>query len=117
MAAGTPGGRRHLVEPKEIAGLASGVGPEHLTEEQHTVMDNSGLTVVRQRMRVVGLPDGTEQFKRVFLQDVVNGKPAELARALVPLEDAQASFIASIDRFPPITSISHSPAHHHMPSC
>ena len=34
MAAGTPGGRRHLVEPKEIAGLlAAGVGPEQLMEE------------------------------------------------------------------------------------
>ena len=60
MAAGTPGGRRHLAEPKEIAGLlADGVGPEQLTEEQRVAMDTTGLTVVRQGMRVVGLPVGT----------------------------------------------------------
>ena len=30
--------------------LADGVGPEHLTEEQRTVMRLTGLTVVRQEM-------------------------------------------------------------------
>ena len=54
MAAETLGDRRHLVEPKEIAGpAADGVGPEHLTEKQRVTMDNAGLTVVRQGMRVV----------------------------------------------------------------
>ena len=43
-------------------------------------------------MRVVGVPAGTEQFQRDFLQEAVNGEPAELARALVPMEDTQASF-------------------------
>ena len=43
-------------------------------------------------MRVVGVPVGTEQFQRDFLQEAVNGEPAELVRALVPMEDAQASF-------------------------
>ena len=55
-------------------------------------MNNTGLTVVRQRMRVVGVPVGTEQFKHVFLQEAGNGEPAQLVRALVPMEDAQASF-------------------------
>ena len=55
-------------------------------------MDITGLTVVRQGMRVVGVPVGTEQFQRDFLQEAVNGEPAELVRALVPMEDAQASF-------------------------
>ena len=55
-------------------------------------MDTTGLTVVRQGMRVVGVPIGTEQFQRDFLQEAVNGEPAELVRALVPMEDAQASF-------------------------
>ena len=55
-------------------------------------MDTTGLTVVRQGMRVVGVPVGTEQFQRDFLQEAVNGEPAELVRALVPMEDAQASF-------------------------
>ena len=55
-------------------------------------MDNTRLTVVRQGMRVVGVPVGTEQFKRDFLQEVVNGEPAKLVKALVPMEDAQASF-------------------------
>ena len=43
-------------------------------------------------MRFVGVPVGTEQFQRDFLQEEVNGEPAELVRALVPMEDAQASF-------------------------
>ena len=72
--------------------LADGVGPEQLTEEQREAMDTTGLTVVRQGMRVVGVPVGTEQFQRDFLQEAVNGEPAELVRALVPMEDAQASF-------------------------
>ena len=55
-------------------------------------MDTAGLTVVRQGMRVVGVPIGTEEFQRDFLQEVVNGEPAELVRVLVPMEDAQVSF-------------------------
>ena len=55
-------------------------------------MDTTGLTVVRQGMRVVGVPVGTEQFQRDFLKEAVNGEPAELVRALAPMEDAQASF-------------------------
>ena len=54
-------------------------------------MDNTGLKVVRQGMRVVGVPVGTKQFKRDFFQDAINGEPAELVRALVPAEEAQAS--------------------------
>ena len=77
---------------KSQALLADGVGPEQLTEEQREAMDTTGLTVVRQGMRVVGVPVGTEQFQRDFLQEAVNGEPAELVRALVPMEDAQASF-------------------------
>ena len=72
--------------------LADGVGPEQLAEEQRVAMDTTGLTVVRQGMRVVEVPVGTEQFQHDFLQDVVNGEPAELVRALVSMEDAQASF-------------------------
>ena len=72
--------------------LADGVGPEQLTEEQRVAMDTAGLAVVRQGMRVVGVPVGTEQFQRDLLQEVVEGEPAELVRALVPMEDAQASF-------------------------
>ena len=77
---------------KSQALLADGVGPEQLTEEQRVAMDTTGLTVVRQRMRVVGVPVGKEQFHCDFLQDAVNGEPAELVRALVLMEDAQASF-------------------------
>ena len=43
-------------------------------------------------MRVVGVPVGTEQFQRDSLQEAVNGEPAELVTALVPMEDVQASF-------------------------
>ena len=77
---------------KSQALLADGVGPEQLTEEQRVAMDTTGLTVVLQGMRVVGVPVGTEQFQRDFLQEVVNGEPAELVRALVPMQDAQANF-------------------------
>ena len=77
---------------KPQALLADGVGPEQLTEEQRVAMDTTGLTVVRQGMRVVEVPVGTEQFQREFLQEAVNGESAELVRALVPMEDAQASF-------------------------
>ena len=55
-------------------------------------MDTTGLTMVRQGMRVVGVIVGREQFQRDFLQEAVNGEPAELVRALVPMEDVQASF-------------------------
>ena len=72
--------------------LADGFVPEQLTEEQRVAMDTTGLTVVRQGMRVVGVSVGTEQFQRDFLQEAVNGEPAEFVRALVPMEDAQASF-------------------------
>ena len=34
--------------------LADGVEQEHLTEEQRTVMNNTGLTVVRQGRRLLG---------------------------------------------------------------
>ena len=44
---------------KSKALLADGVGPEQLTEEQRVAMDTTGLTVVRQGMRVVGVPVGT----------------------------------------------------------
>ena len=55
-------------------------------------MDKIGLTVVRQGMRIAEVPVGTEQFKCDFLKEAVYGEPAELVRALVTMEDAQASF-------------------------
>ena len=36
--------------------LANGVGLEHLTEEQRTVMGGTGLTVMRQKLRAVEGP-------------------------------------------------------------
>ena len=81
-----------LNRKKSQALLADGVGPEQLTEEHRVAMDTTGLTVVRQGMRAVGVPVGTEQFQRDFLQEAVNGEPAELVRALVPMEDVHASF-------------------------
>ena len=81
-----------LNRKKSQALRADGVGPENLTEEQQVAMDNTGLTVVRQGMRVVGVPIGIYQFNRNFLQEAVNGEPVELVRALVPMEDVQAKF-------------------------
>ena len=77
---------------KSQALLTDGIGSEQLMEEQRVAMDTTGLTVVRQGTRVVGVPVGTEQFQRDSLQEAVNGEPAELVRALVPMEDAQAGF-------------------------
>ena len=77
---------------KSQALLADGVRPEQLMEEQRVAADSTGIMVVRQGRRVVGVPVGTEQFQREFLQEAVNGEPAELVRALVPLEDTQARF-------------------------
>ena len=81
-------------------------------------LDTTGLTVVQQGMRVVGIRVETEQFQCDFLQEAVNGEPAELVRALVPMEDAQARFqiFASICHFLPLTFASNSPALHHVPS-
>ena len=47
---------------KSQALLADEVRPEQQTEEQRVAMDTTGLTVVHQGMRVVGVPVGTEQF-------------------------------------------------------
>ena len=55
-----------LNRKKPQALIADGVGPEQLTEEQRVAMDITGLTVVRQGMRVVGVPVGTEEFQRRF---------------------------------------------------
>ena len=43
-------------------------------------------------MRVVEVPVEIEQSKYDILQEAVNGEPAELVRALVPMEEVQASF-------------------------
>ena len=48
-----------LKRRKSQALLPDGVGPDQLTEEQRVAMDTTGLTVVRQGMRVVGVPVGT----------------------------------------------------------
>ena len=90
---------------KSQALLADAVGPEQLTEDQRVAMDTTGLTVFRQGMRVVGIPVGTEQFQRDFLQEAVNGEPAELVMALVPMEDAQARFQILV--ISAISSLSH----------
>ena len=104
---------------KSQALLADGVGSEQLTEEQRVAMDTTELTVVRQGMRIVGVPVGTEQVQRDFLQEAVNGEPAEFVRALVPMEGCPSglSNFASICHFSPLTSASNSPALYHMPSC
>ena len=44
---------------KSQALLADEVGPEQLTEEQRVAMDTTGLTVIRQGLRAVGVPVGT----------------------------------------------------------
>ena len=68
------------------------LGPNNRRKSSEWQLYTTGLTVVRQGMRVVEVPVGTEQFQRDFLQEAINGEPAELVRALVPMENAQASF-------------------------
>ena len=48
---------------------------------------------------------GTEKFKRDFVKEAVNGETAELVRALVPMDDAQASF--QILRLSAVSRLSH----------
>jgi len=69
----------------------NGVLLGYLTEEQCLAVDSIGLTV-RQIMRVVGVPVETEHFKLKFLNEADNVESAELVRALLPLDDTQASF-------------------------
>ena len=69
-------------------------------------------------MRVVEVPFGIEQSKYDFLQEAVNGEPAELVRALVPMEEVQASFqILHLSATSACHICSEQFAFHHMPSC
>ena len=55
MAAGKPGGKRHLAEPREIAGPVSESSRTRAShEKERRAMESIGLTVVQQGMRVVG---------------------------------------------------------------
>ena len=81
-----------VILPPELSLDMAAIGKVTKWLHERVAMDITGLTVVRQGMRVVGVPVGTEQFQRDFLQEAVNGEPAELVRVLVPMEDAQASF-------------------------
>ena len=56
-------------------------------------------------MRAVGVPVETEQFKRYFLQEGANRESAKLVRALIPMENAQASF--QVLRLSPDSRLSH----------
>ena len=97
--------------------LANGVLPNDLTDEQRLAMDSIGLTVVGQGMKVVGVPVGTEQFKRDFVKDEVNEEPG--ARESPSPNGRRASELpdsASIYSFPPVKSSSHSPTLHHARS-
>lgn len=60
--------------------------------EQQRVLRRTRLTVEPEGMAVVGVPVGTEQYQRHFVQDAVHDKPAALMPALVSMEDSQASF-------------------------
>ena len=70
------------------------------------------LTGLRGRWRV---PVWTEQFQRDFVQEMVYGEPDKLVRALVPMEDAQASF--QILRLSAVSRLSLFSAQSHPPSC
>ena len=42
----------------------------------------------RQGMGIIGVPVRSEQFKRDFVNDAVNGELIELVRTLVPMGDS-----------------------------
>ena len=48
---------------------------------------------------------GTGQFKRDFVKEAINGEPAEIVRALVPIDGAQAGF--QILRLSAVSRLSH----------
>ena len=64
----------------------------------------------------MGIPVGTEQFQRDFLQEAGNGESAELVRALVPMPKRAFRFCVYLP-LSPLTSTSNSLALHNMPSC
>ena len=72
--------------------LPGGYGPESLSREEQTILTSTRLAVACGGMRVVGVPVGTVDFQQKYVRDTMRGEPAALVRALVPLEDAQASF-------------------------
>lgn len=79
----------------------NGVLPKGPTGEQRQAVDNIGLAIVEEVMRVVGVPVGTEQLKRNSVNEEENGEPAGILRALVPIDDALESFqICVCSRFP-----------------
>ena len=94
MAAGTPGVKRHLAELKEIAGPASRWSWARTTDGRAA----SGNGYHRAHSGPTGDKGcGNTSWNRTvlqrdLLQETVNGEPAELVRALIPMEDAQASF-------------------------
>ena len=55
--------RKHTHRRKMRVLLADGVGPEHVAKEQRVAMDNAGVTVVRQGMRIVRVPVDAENNK------------------------------------------------------
>ena len=93
MTPGTPGERRHLAEPKETAGPANRWSWARTTDGR--AASGNGYH------RAQGGPTGNEGRRSTswnrtvparFLTEAVNGEPAELVRALVPMEGAHASF-------------------------
>ena len=81
-----------LNRSKSQALLAGGVSLDDLTAAQQAEMVATQLTVVGRGMRVVGVPVGTADYQRESVETAMREDPAELLRALVPMEDAQASF-------------------------
>ena len=65
---------------------------DDLAAAQKEEMAATQLKVVGRGMRVVGVPVGTADFQRESAEAIMWGEPAELLRALAPMEDAQASF-------------------------
>ena len=72
--------------------LANRIGPEYIMDERRKSTESAGLTVVQQGIETMGVLGRTEQCNGGFLQEAVNGEPAELVRVLVPMEEAQASY-------------------------
>lgn len=64
----------------------------HPENPRTSVLEATGLKVAPEVMRVVGVPMSPRDYPRRYIGDFIRCQPAPLARALVPLEDAQTRY-------------------------
>ena len=79
MATRAARGRMNLAEPKQVTcAFGEWSRTRRPDGEQQIAVDRTRLTVVGRGMRVVGVPVGTEQFKRIFCMRQLMENPPSL---------------------------------------